>query len=157
MAQRIYAFNRIGVVEAAATLAIGGLLGFVLGAAGLGSTTMIVAVLAIDGIALLVVDYWFLRRRRDPLNPMMRLVTPRAGGHLYCLPGWALGAGCLLFSWVLVMHWLQDRGGLDLPAPLVLVGFLGFLIPIGYEYLVPFDLPRKRSESQGADAPIDGS
>jgi len=91
------------------------------------------------GLTLLVVDY-FRWRRRDPGGPpFVRLIAPRAGGHVFFIPCWVWG-GAAIFIAVVGSDSIDERVAQAFgPSLLMSIGLLGLLLPPIYDIVRPYD------------------
>jgi hypothetical protein len=89
-------FNFYAIPMVAGSLVAGALLWAGLEALGLERHLAFGAGAAVAGLILVYFDYVTLRRRKAPTAPLWRLIMPHAGGHVFFIPCWAMGAFCIL-------------------------------------------------------------
>lgn len=137
-------FNFYAIPMVAGSLVAGALLWAGLEALGLEHVAF-GAGAAAAGLILVYFDYVRLRRRKAPTAPLWRLIMPDAGGHLFFIPCWAMGAFCILVGRLGLVGTLGVSSGSVWSALLTIVGLSGFLIPLAYEYFLPIELSGKES------------
>lgn len=108
---------------------------------GVDADLAVAPVLLVAGILLQVLDIR-RRRRNEPLSPVWRLFYPRAGGHIFFVPCWAMGSGLIFIAWVAFVDLLKSSWLPNTPDAAIAVGLLGFLIPLCCEYFAPSGLSR---------------
>jgi hypothetical protein len=138
-------FNWYAIPMIAGSLTAGGLLWAGLEALGLTRHFAFGAGAAVAGVILVFFDYVRLRRRTAPTTPLWRLIMPHAGGQLFFIPCWALGALCILAGCLEIGGPLAIDNDSVLSALLTIVGLGGFLVPLAYEYFLPIELTGKES------------
>ena len=91
-----------------------------------------------------MVLYDFLKERRvnEPVSPMWRLLDPHAGGHVFFVPCWVIGAVGVFMAWAGMFEFVTRSGYLDPPSFVLGFGFAGFVFPPVCEYFWLFGFYR---------------
>jgi len=116
-------------------------------AAGLGTSVAMLKIssedaatfagLAVAGLTLLVVDYFYWRRRQPDGRPMWRLISLAAGGHVFLIPCWLWGGAALLIAT------LGFGAGDTVQASSLFtwtaIGLVALLVPPVFDLIRPYD------------------